>query len=106
LLSPQYSHPSAEKCATWRMPALLNPATVCSQRPMDTRDRYPGEPPDAAALQKELYLLEMYHRETGAPEFMYDVVLDVFRFPEDGRIAFCDEFADWKRLWERGYMPF
>jgi hypothetical protein len=73
---------------------------------MDTRDTYPGEPPDAAALQKELYLLEMYHRDTGTPEFMYDVVLDVFRFSDDGRIAFCDEFADWKLLWERGYLPF
>ena len=38
-------------------------------------------------------------------EFLYDEVLDVFRF-EDGRCAFCEEFADWKLLEERGYLDF
>ena len=73
---------------------------------MNTRDRDPSEPPEAAALQEELYALEMYHRETGTPEFFYDEELDVFRFPQDGRFAFCEEFADWKRLRERGYIVF
>ena len=71
---------------------------------MNTGDTNPSEPPEAAALQKELYTLEMYHRETGTPEFFYDEELDVFRFPEDGRFALCDEFADWESLRERGYL--
>ena len=106
MLGPQYDHPGAEKCATWQIPVLLNPARVCSQRPMSTGDTNPSKPPEAAALQEELYALEMYHRETSTPEFFYDEELDVFRFPEDGRVAFCEEFADWKRLRERGYIPF
>jgi hypothetical protein len=74
---------------------------------MSTHDRDPGNPPEAAALQvKELYAIEMYHREMGTSEFLYEEKLDIFCFPEDGRFAFCDEFADWKRLRERGYMLF
>jgi hypothetical protein len=42
----------------------------------------------------------------GTSEFLYEEKLDIFCFPEDGRFAFCDEFADWKRLRERGYMLF
>jgi hypothetical protein len=38
--------------------------------------------------------------------FLYDEPIDVFRFPEDGRFAFCDTFADWDRLQERGYLHF
>jgi hypothetical protein len=38
--------------------------------------------------------------------FLYDEPIDVFRFPEDGRFAFCDTFADWERLHERGYLHF
>ena len=32
--------------------------------------------------------------------------LDVFRFSEDGRFAFCEEFADWGLLEERGWLDF
>ena len=39
-------------------------------------------------------------------EFIYDEPIDVFRFPEDGRFAFCETFADWERLQERGYLYF
>jgi hypothetical protein len=41
----------------------------------------------------------------GGSEFVYDKELDVFRF-EDGRFAFCQEFADWELLGERGYFDF
>ena len=41
----------------------------------------------------------------GGSEFVYDKELDVFRF-EDGRFAFCQEFADWELLAERGYFDF
>jgi hypothetical protein len=34
----------------------------------------------------------------------YDEELDVFRFPKDSRFAFCEEFADWSLLKERGYL--
>jgi hypothetical protein len=47
-----------------------------------------------------------YFTEKGCPEFEYDAELDVFRFTEDGRFAFCREFADWTLLWERGYLDF
>jgi hypothetical protein len=53
-----------------------------------------------------LYEVEMYFRENGCSDFEYDEELDVFRFPEDGRFAFCKEFADWERMWQRGYMVF
>jgi hypothetical protein len=38
--------------------------------------------------------------------FLYDEPIDVFRFPKDGRFAFCEAFADWERLQERGYLYF
>jgi hypothetical protein len=53
-----------------------------------------------------LYDVEMYFREAGFSDFEYDEELDVFRFPEDGRFAFCREFADWELLRERGYLVF
>ena len=53
-----------------------------------------------------LYDVEMYFRENGCSDFAYDEELDVFRFPEDGRFAFCREFADWELLRERGYLEF
>jgi hypothetical protein len=53
---------------------------------------------------EDLWELETYFRDRGGSEFRYDGDLDVFRFPEDGRFAFCDEFANWKLLWERGYL--
>ncbi len=55
---------------------------------------------------RDLYDIEMYFRQEGWSEFVYDAELDLFRFPEDGRFAFCQEFADWKRLRERGYLDF
>ena len=74
---------------------------------MIARDIDPSAPPEAAAAQADhLYAIEMYRREIGAPEFLYDEQLDVFRFPEDGRFAFCEEFADWKRLRGREYILF
>ena len=55
---------------------------------------------------RDLYAIEVYFREEGHSEFVYDEELDIFRFPEDGRFAFCCEFADWERLQERGYLDF
>jgi hypothetical protein len=55
---------------------------------------------------RDLYAIEIYFREEGHSEFVYDEELDIFRFPEDGRFAFCKEFADWERMWQRGYMVF
>ena len=52
---------------------------------------------------EDLYRVETYLNKNGCSDFEYDEDLDVFRFPEDGRFAFCEEFADWERLWERGY---
>jgi hypothetical protein len=57
-------------------------------------------------IGRDLYDIEMYFREEGLSEFVYDEELDIFRFPEDSRFAFCQEFADWERLWERGYLSF
>jgi hypothetical protein len=42
----------------------------------------------------------------GCSEFEYDEELDIFRFAEDGRFAFCREFAEWTLLWKRGYLDF
>lgn len=57
-------------------------------------------------IGSDLYAIEMYFRQGGHSEFVYDEDLDIFRFPEDGRFAFCCEFADWERLQERGYLDF
>jgi hypothetical protein len=54
----------------------------------------------------DLHDIETHSRQEGYSVFLYDAELDLFRFPEDGRFAFCQEFADWKRLWERGYLDF
>jgi hypothetical protein len=53
---------------------------------------------------QDLHALETYLAKKGGSDFVYDEELDVFRFPEDGRFAFCREFADWKLLEERGYI--
>jgi hypothetical protein len=53
---------------------------------------------------RDLWEVENYFRKQGVSEFLYDEPIDVFRFPEDGRFAFCDTFADWERLQERGYL--
>ena len=57
-------------------------------------------------LAEDLWEVETYLRKKGGSEFVYDEKLDVFRFPEDGRFAFCDEFADWHRLGKLGYLNF
>ena len=53
---------------------------------------------------RDLYAIEVYFREEGHSEFVHDEDFDVFRFPEDGRFAFCEDFADWRLLRERGYL--
>src|SRR5215212_9340131 len=55
---------------------------------------------------RDLWDVENYFRKQGVSEFIYDEPIDVFRFPEDGRLAFCEAFADWERLQERGYVHF
>jgi hypothetical protein len=55
---------------------------------------------------RDLWEVENYFRKQGVSVFLYDEPIDVFRFPEDGRFAFCDTFADWERLQERGYLHF
>src|SRR5215207_3482693 len=55
---------------------------------------------------RDLWDVEHYFRKQGVSEFIYDEPIDVFRFPEDGRFAFCETFADWERLQERGYLHF
>jgi hypothetical protein len=72
---------------------------------MNLRDKNPNDPSDTALLAKDLYDVEMYFSKKGGSEFVYDEELDVFRF-EDGRFAFCQDFADWGLLRERGYLDF
>jgi hypothetical protein len=55
---------------------------------------------------RDLWEVENYFRKLGVSVFLYDEPIDVFRFPEDGRFAFCEAFADWDRLQERGYLHF
>ena len=71
---------------------------------MNPRDKHPHDPPETALLAKDLCWVETYLGKKGASEFVYDEELDVFRFPEDGRFAFCQEFADWGLLQKRGYL--
>ena len=65
--------------------------------------RYSAETGLAAG---DLCDVEEYFRSKGGSEFVYDEELDVFRFPGDGRFAFCEDFADWKLLQERKYLDF
>ncbi len=51
---------------------------------------------------KALYEIEMFFREEGLSDFVYDEENDLFRF-EDGRFAFSRTHADMKLLEERGY---
>jgi len=72
-------------------------------------DRSKDKPADRrkaviALHPEDLYDIETYFMAEGVSEFEYDEELDVFRFVEDGRFAFCKEFADWKLLKERGYL--
>ena len=55
---------------------------------------------------EDLCDVETYFREKGCSEFEYDAKLDVFRFAEDGRFAFCRDFANWQLLEERGYLEY
>lgn len=55
---------------------------------------------------EDLCDVETYFREKGCSEFEYDAELDVFRFAEDGRFAFCRDFANWQLLEERGYLNY
>ena len=75
---------------------------------MESHDTKPDESRKAryGLSAEDLSDLETYFRKHGGSEFVYDGDLDVFRFPEDGRFAFCREFADWRRLRERGYLDF
>jgi hypothetical protein len=73
---------------------------------MNLRNIDPNDSPEVALRAEDLYDVEMYFRLKGSSEFLYDEGLDVFRFPEDRRFAFCREFADWERLRERGYLTF
>jgi hypothetical protein len=74
---------------------------------MDHSDDKRAERLSPAALRlwlQDLADLETYLTKKGGSDFVYDEELDVFRFPEDGRFAFCREFADWELLAERGYI--
>jgi hypothetical protein len=73
---------------------------------MDSRISKPTDRLDAMRWlgPEDLCDIERYCKEAGVAQFIHDKVLDVFRFPEDGRFAFCKEFADWDLLWERGYL--
>ena len=81
---------------------------------MEPRDTRSGDKPKVRfALSVEdlrdvetYFNVETYFRMKGGSEFVYDEGFDVFRFPEDRRFAFCREFADWRRLQERGYLNF
>jgi hypothetical protein len=53
---------------------------------------------------RDLWDVENYFRKQGESVFLYDEPIAVVRFPEDGRFAFCEAFADWDRLQERGYL--
>jgi hypothetical protein len=71
-------------------------------------DKPAKQPPEAVMNlgAADLCDIETYFRQEGCSEFVYDAELDLFRFPKDGRFAFCEEFADWKRVRERGYLDF
>ncbi len=43
-------------------------------------------------------------REEGDSDFVYDEERGLFRFPEDGRFAFSQEWVNVKVLQERGYF--
>jgi hypothetical protein len=76
---------------------------------MDSHESNPTNPSfkaESGPWAQALYDIETYFRQKGVSEFVYDAKLDVFRFPEDGQFAFCEEFADWTLLEERGYLDF
>ena len=71
--------------------------------PSDTR-RSDNPKVRCALSVEDLWGVETYFAKNYVSEFLYDEGLDVFRFPEDRRFAFCREFADWQQLPERGYL--
>jgi hypothetical protein len=71
---------------------------------MNLRDKDPNKSAEVTLRAEDLYRIERYLKAKGVSEFVYDEKLDIFCFPEDGRFAFCDEFADWGLLSERGYL--
>jgi hypothetical protein len=75
---------------------------------MDSHDEKRAAPSEVTLglRAKDLCDVEAYFREKGGGEFEYDEALDVFRFTEDGRFAFCRDFANWRLLEERGYLDF
>jgi hypothetical protein len=95
--------------ATWQMPVRNRHATV-GVMAMESHKNVPRarfQTKDQRQRWLEaLYDVEMYFAQNGCSDFEYDEELDVFRFPEDGRFAFCREFADWDLLQERRYLIF
>lgn len=87
---------------------MLEDDSVCWSA-MDRKDNQAAEHlPEAARYLRPIDLCEVvvYLIDKGGSEFSYDEELDVFRFSEDGRFAFCEEFADWGLLEERGWLDF
>ncbi len=91
--------------ATWQMPPQPSTGRVIFLERSDDR-RIDLREAATILRAKDLCDVEGYFRKEGGSEFEYDEELDVFRFAEDGRFAFCREFADWTLLWERGYLDF
>jgi hypothetical protein len=83
----------------YRGGAMLT-AFVRSVTIKDTNLRTRGKP--MRLKQQELQMAEL--RSDLSARDLWEVENDVFRFPEDGRFAFCEAFADWDRLQERGYL--
>jgi hypothetical protein len=76
---------------------------------MDHKDNKAAEHlPEAARCLRPEDLCEVvtYLIDKGGSEFSYDEELDVFRFAEDNRFAFCEDFADWELLQERSLLDF
>jgi hypothetical protein len=95
--------------ATWQMPARHRHATVTVVIMESHKNKPRAHSQTRGQGHRWLDILcevEMYFRENGCSDFEYDEELNVFRFPEDGRFAFCSEFADWDLLQRRGYLVF
>lgn len=87
---------------------ILKNGSVC-WRVMDREDNQAAKDllDVARGLRAEdLCEVVTYLIDKGGSEFSYDEELDVFRFSEDGLFAFCEEFADWELLEERGCLDF
>jgi hypothetical protein len=105
--SPRYGHLATEKWPPGRCPLASLHATVALMT-MESRENKPTghHHKKLPFSSQDLFAIETYFRAKGVSDFRYDAELDAFRFPEDGRFAFCREFADWKALRERGYWLF